>query len=129
MKKVSYASPDAGRFASRLLIGRRILLIESTHELPAALRGIAGALLSVSTFRLMTLETLYRTQPDVILAPLLSDGFDIIDVGTRLLEFGCDVPLRAFCGPVPNRTLVRREVLQACDGLDFDLLEVGPLRN
>lgn len=93
------------------------------------LRGVTGTSLSVATLASLTWDMLNRTQPEVVLAPLLTDAFDIIDVGRRLMQLGYTGALRAFCQPVPNRHLIRSEVQGACHLLDFDLLEVTPPRN
>ncbi len=64
--------------------------------------------------------------PDMVLAPLLAVGFDVLDVALRLHDLGFGGRLRAISPLLPNPGVVTREVAHLCPGLDFELLEIDP---
>lgn len=63
--------------------------------------------------------------PDIVMAPLLSGAFDIMDIIDRLLRFGFRGRLVAVASQLPNARAVRREVGAECQGFHFDLVEVA----
>ncbi len=65
-----------------------------------------------------------RTNPDVVLCPLVAKGFDALDVALRLQELKFDGRMRAICPPLPDPQVVLREVHILCPELDFNLLEI-----
>ena len=66
-------------------------------------------------------ETLALIQPDVVLAPLVSAGFDCFDLAAVLVEAGYKGRFRAAAARIPDPGLVRRDVAAHFPGLDFDL--------
>lgn len=116
--------PQPGGFS---LAGRRILVVDPSQELPQALRGVSGATITITRFAMIDADLLSRVQPDVILAPLVSPGHDILDLARQLDKVGYTGPLRAYSPPLPNVALVCAEVKQIWSGRDFDILEI-PLR-
>lgn len=117
-----------GLRAEEVLSGRRILLVENTLSLPAALRGVTGASLTVVPAGAISRALLEKHNPEIVLAPLMTDEFDIFDLARKLGTLGYAGALRAFCAPLPRPALVRAEVRSVCPGLDFDLLEIDPGR-
>lgn len=109
------------------LAGRRILIVDPSQELPQALRGVTGANITIARVSMIDAALLARVQPDVILAPLVSPGHDILDLARLLDKVGYTGPLRAYSPPLPNVALVCAEVKQIWGERDFDILEV-PLR-
>lgn len=76
----------------------------------------------------ITAEALRRLQPDVVLAPLVGEGFDCFDVAEALCAAGYTGPFRAVVPYVPDPALVKREIAACCPHLDFDLVILGNLR-
>ena len=108
------------------LAGRRVLLIDVPLELMAALPALARAELDSVSFGKVDIDLIARIDPELVLAPLVGSGFDILDVGSLLLRCGYLGPLRALTAPLPNLNTVRNEVRSHCVGLDFDLLVMSP---
>ncbi|MDP1667728.1 hypothetical protein [Phaeovulum sp.] len=101
---------------------RRILLIDPRHPQPMALRGLKGADITFATLAAVDAGLLDRTTPDVVLAPLMTPSFDVLDLARRLRALGYRGQLRAFTPNIPDPHLVRSEIASACPGLDFDLI-------
>lgn len=94
--------------------------------MPLALRGVAGASVTIARLAMIDAALLARATPDVVLAPLLSPEHDILDLARLLHKHGYSGALRAYCQPVPNARLIRAEVQQIWAEVDFDILEVHP---
>lgn len=66
---------------------------------------------------------LARHAPQVIVAPLFTAGFDLLDFAAGLVRLGYAGSLRALSPPLPNPGLVRRELRAAAPGLDIDFYD------
>lgn len=62
--------------------------------------------------------------PDIILAPLLGQGFDALDLAVMLEEFQFEGRFRALCPTLPNPKLVMAEIQLLCPSVDFDLFVI-----
>lgn len=60
--------------------------------------------------------------PDLVLSPLMSKGFDAIDVAERLRAADFAGRYCAVANDVPNADIIRREVKSIAPQLAFDLL-------
>jgi hypothetical protein len=70
-------------------------------------------------------ERLTRTpRPCLVLSPLFWAGSDVMEVARVLSSLDYDGPYRVFSAPLPNPSLVEREVRTAFPELDFGLLEL-----
>lgn len=67
-------------------------------------------------------ETLKEYQPDIILSPLVGDDFDAIEIAQVLSELKFEGRYRVVSDTLPNAGIVKREVAEHADGLDFDVL-------
>ena len=103
---------------------RNILLVEPAHEVPVALEGIEGLRVTVVEFASIDAALLAGGAPDVILAPLLSTRFDILDLARQLIALEYRGALRAYSLPLPDPELIRSEVMAECPHLDFAIFEV-----
>lgn len=74
-----------------------------------------------ATFEALDAALLASARPDMILSPLVGDGFDALEVARRLVELGFRGKYRALAGDVPNPDAVREEVREAAPDLDFDV--------
>ncbi|MFZ5751263.1 MAG: hypothetical protein ACOY5U_09370 [Pseudomonadota bacterium] len=68
---------------------------------------------------------LERLQPDLVLAPLLGEGFDILDVAQALTAAGYAGRLLAICPKLPNPRGVQAELRGHCKGFSVELLQLG----
>jgi len=105
---------------------RSILLVEPARELPVSLRGIEGLNLTVAQWETITTDLLVSVAPEMILAPLLSVRFDILDLARLLKTLGYCGALRAYCAPLPNTKVIRSEIKAEFPDLDFTIFEVPP---
>ncbi len=103
---------------------RHILLLDPMHQLPPALRGLAGAEVYVAGSESLTAEFLAQVAPDVVLLPLIAQRGDVFDLAGRLLELGYRGAIRAYCAPLPNARLIRDEVRARFPALDFEVIEL-----
>ncbi len=101
---------------------RKSLVIKSRQPLPAALRGPDGNEVSFATFAMVDGELLARLGPDVVLAPLMTSSFDVLDLALRLVTLGYRGTLRAVTRKIPNPRLVEHEIASAYPELSFELI-------
>lgn len=102
---------------------RRILVIDP-HQPLSAPHGVKGAEIGRATLVEVDQDLLARLCPDVVLAPLMTQDFDILDLARRLRALGYRGRLRAYAPRIPDPHLVQREISAACPGLDFDLIVI-----
>ncbi|MBW6507417.1 MAG: hypothetical protein K0B00_11780 [Rhodobacteraceae bacterium] len=69
---------------------------------------------------------LVRLRPDVVLAPLMTPSFDMLDLARMLWMLDFRGQVRALTPAIPDPHLVCSEIMAACPGLDFDLIVVKP---
>lgn len=108
------------------LDGRRVLLIDLPPDMVATIPGVARMDPQTARFKDVDIDLVARHDPELVLAPLVGQGFDILDVGALLLRCGYLGPLRALTTPLPNLNSIRAEVRTHCVGLDFDFLVMSP---
>ncbi|MDP5084556.1 MAG: hypothetical protein NWQ23_03975 [Yoonia sp.] len=77
-------------------------------------------------FDTLTEEALEGFAPDIILSPLLANGFDALDIAARLQGFGFKGRYRVVAAPVPNADVVLADIRTHAPDIDFDLLLVPP---
>lgn len=98
-----------------------LLLVDPARELPSSLKEISGQAIQVLQYDQITAQKMVKLRPELVLAPLLSERFDILDLAKRLEEFGFTGKLRAYSRPLPNISAIRQEVRAAHPQLDFDI--------
>ncbi|WP_373356945.1 hypothetical protein [Pseudoroseicyclus sp. CXY001] len=59
--------------------------------------------------------------PDLVVSPLLAEGFDALDLARRLAELGYRGRYRAVALSLPDPGLVQDEVRAVAPDLDFDV--------
>lgn len=75
----------------------------------------------------LTADLLHELSPDVILSPLVTHTFDVMDVAAQLSRLGYRGRYRAIAECLPSPELVLAEVaIQAAD-IDFDILNIDQL--
>jgi len=63
--------------------------------------------------------------PKLVLTPLISAKNDAIEIAAALSRFGFTGRYRAVISSLPDKEMVRREVVAAVSGFDFDVVELG----
>lgn len=64
-----------------------------------------------------------QMEPSVVISPLLTSGFDCIDLAEKLEQAGFSGQYRAMSQRrIPRPDLVIQEIRQLCPTLDFDLI-------
>ncbi|AML52673.1 hypothetical protein RC74_16635 [Falsihalocynthiibacter arcticus] len=76
------------------------------------------------SFDEMSQRLLESFEPDIILTPLLGQGFDALDLAVILEQYKYKGRFRALCPKLPNPDLVMREIQSLCPSVDFDLFVV-----
>jgi hypothetical protein len=69
----------------------------------------------------LTYALLQQIQPQVILSPLVTDGFDAVDVAMKLQAFGYLGRYRVVTEDLPNMRMVICEIQSSAPRLDIDL--------
>ncbi|OCX62274.1 hypothetical protein BFP70_13930 [Thioclava sp. SK-1] len=105
---------------------RRILVIEPSQELPLALRGVTGVSITIARLRSLDSEFLTRTAPHVVLSPLLTAEFDILDLTRRLQSLGYRGHLRAYTPRLPDVHVICKEVATIWPELNFEVYQIDP---
>ena len=75
----------------------------------------------------LTAAKLAEINPDLVLSPVVTARFDCLDVAHLLSSLGFSGSYRAIARSLPDPEVVRREVLGACPGLDFDITALPKL--
>lgn len=93
-------------------------------------RGRFGKDIEVVDFAAVTAELLKSFDPHFVVSPILTSGFDILDLGTLLWQLRYKGAYRVLTEvALPNPGIVLREVRSQCPGLDVDLLAMDKLRS
>jgi len=99
-----------------LVVGDLVRWKDKGHEIPE----IDG--FHFVDFEDVTLETLRRIRPQVILSPLLGRTFDAVEVARRLESMGYGGRYRVVTDGVPEPDVIKREVSAIAPQLDFAVL-------
>lgn len=92
--------------------------------------GRFGRDIEVVDFSAVTADLLKKFDPHFVVSPILTSGFDILDLGTRLWQLRFKGAYRVLTEvSLPNPGLVLREVRGHFPGLDVDLLAMDSLRS
>ena len=76
----------------------------------------------------VTGDLLDRLRPDVVLSALMAEGFDALDLAATLAALSYRGAYRSIGVDLPNPAAIRREVMAAAPGLDFEILLISPER-
>lgn len=94
----------------------------------ASARGRFGKDIEVVDYASVTAELLKEFDPHFVVSPILTAGFDIVDLGTLLWQLRYKGAYRVLTEvALPNPGIVLREVRSQCPGLDVDLLAMNKL--
>ncbi len=104
--------------------GERIMMVGAMPTLDAHLRDSGCESIVSVAYSNLTATTIAQVRPDLVLAPLLGPGFDIVDIGVRLEAMGYNARLSAVTVPLPDAVAVAREIRNQFRNLEFALIEL-----
>lgn len=103
-----------------------ILVVGKPSNWTALARALPrGVTLRFDPIEALTPAHLRELKPDLVLSPLLGDGFDAVEVAQRLAKAGFQGRFRVVAPPLLNPEVVRAEVQEAAEEIDFDLMVMG----
>ncbi|MDZ4097018.1 MAG: hypothetical protein U1D35_19150 [Paracoccaceae bacterium] len=76
----------------------------------------------VARFTAINSPLLQRVTPTCVVFSLFADGFDTLQLVSRLQDMGYRGRVFALCPPLPNRMMVLAELRNAAPGLRIELL-------
>jgi hypothetical protein len=122
ISKNAIAHPSFPDAQARDLLRRRqrVLILDcpdSAMHLTGTLSGPVYA-----QWRFLGANMLANVRPDAILAPLISRGWDIVDLGAHLHGLRWTGDVFALTLPLPRAELVLRETRAVCPGLSLHLI-------
>lgn len=74
----------------------------------------------------LSAEFIAKYQPDVILSPLVTSKYDVIELAIKLEQLNYEGRFRAITAPLPNPDIIVSEIRFECPALDFDLIVLQP---
>lgn len=108
---------------SILVVGNIDPWLDANNELPL----IKDTIFCV--FSDMNAAFIEQHRPDMILSPLVTSQFDVMDLAIKLDQINYEGCFRAICAPLPDPEIILAEVRFECPALDFDLIVVNPKQN
>jgi hypothetical protein len=67
-----------------------------------------------------------RVGPEIVVAPLFAEEFDVIDLIQKLEGLGYSGQITALAGPMPNRSGIEAEIARTCRTATFSLHLLPP---
>jgi len=106
-----------------LRLAHTVLVVEA----PGALRLLddnpARQGVVLTQLRMLNSRMLAQVAPDAVIGPLISDGWDGLDLAIALEEMGYRGELYILSRPLPRAGLVLREMRACCPMLSIALIE------
>jgi hypothetical protein len=103
--------------------GPRVLVVgpvAGPGDLPAAC-GRAESIVALPWARLSA-AVVAEIAPGLVIAPLMAEGVDFLDIGARLRAAGYAGPVHVLAPPLPDPAAVLRELRCQFPGLDLTIL-------
>ncbi|MFZ1663439.1 MAG: hypothetical protein WAT77_15935 [Paracoccaceae bacterium] len=104
----------------------KVLLIDPTGETRQTVEGFGPNKLTSTSFKDFSLQRLAEERPDVVITPLLSDTFDVLDVGALLTISGFEGRILAITPPLPNLPSIVSEIRAQLLHINFSLVVSQP---
>jgi len=121
LRVVTQQGPADERFGSA---GDRVLVVEAIRMVPQAVMTDPYLSIVLAPFRAIDPGFIVRTAPQVVVAPLFGNGFDILDVCARLIRCSFRGRVVALSHPLPDREGVLREIRGESGRIEVDLIEI-----
>lgn len=68
-------------------------------------------------------------RPDIVLSPLVTSQFDVLELAIKLDQLNFEGRFRAITAPLPAPEIILSEIRFECPALDFDLIVLQPGQN
>lgn len=107
------------------LNGTRLRILAVGNVSPSVFDPDLTGAIRIVRFADLTPQLLADWQPEIVLSPLVGDGFDCFDLAEILTGAGFAGRYRAAVAALPDPSVVRREIAAQFPTLDFDVLVVG----
>lgn len=117
--------PQAGPLSVVASTGRRrrVLLVGPTRQAGSTLAA-EGDLLIHARLPFLTAAFLAEVRPDLIVAPLIGPGWDVLDLAEALRQAGWRGALAIQSRPLPRAELVLDEVRALYPGIEVSLSDL-----
>ena len=102
-----------------------ILVVGYSGDWTALRRNVTGEALRFVGFDELTPRLLRELAPSLLIAPLMGDGFDAVDVAHRLGAADFQGRLHVLTPPIPAPGAVQAEIQEAAGGVGVDLMILG----
>ena len=112
---------DPAQFSAKIIRLRPIWIVgprSTAEEIPSHLRVRSVAFVEISRARIMS------DAPGAVLAPLITEEFDLLDLAEALVACGFSGTLVALSRPLPRAGLIVQEIKALCPGLDVRIAEL-----
>lgn len=76
----------------------------------------------ICTIDELTPELFNNHHPDIVLSPLVTSQFDVMELAIKLDHLNFEGQFRAITAPMPNPEIILSEIRFECPALDFDLI-------
>lgn len=118
-KKIRVANASSGQETRTLIVG-------DIQRWASDGRDIAGdADYSYTSFASLSRELLADIAPDLVLSPLVSKDFDVIDLARHLADLDYTGSFRVILDRIPDAAIIKAEVTLVAPHLDFDIYELS----
>lgn len=104
----------------------KVLLIDPSGETRQFVESLAPSKLTSTSFKDFSLLHLAEMRPDIVVTPLLTATFDILDVGALLTLSGFEGRIIAITPPLPNLASVVGEIRDQLAHIDFRVVISQP---
>lgn len=105
-----------------LVVGNVELLLSAEPKLPRSSDTIYCVIAD------LTKAFLEHHQPHIILSPLVTSQYDVMELAILLDRLNYTGRFRVLTAPLPDPSIILDEVCFECPALDFDLIYVEPGR-
>lgn len=111
--------------ASVLNVVKTVLIVDAEAALSFLPRRPQEQAIVLTQRKLLSETMLRNVKPDLIISPLITPEWDVVDLGLHLQSLGYTGKFFALTKPLPRAELVLREVSAVCPRLKIQLLEVN----
>lgn len=124
-KSIDTAFHAANAIDVALKNARTVLIVDAPEALSLLQEKPGLQSVVMTQKRMLSSDMIATVNPSAIIGPLITDEWDIVDLGILLETMGYTGDLYAMTRPLPRAELVVREVGAICRGLKVRLLETG----
>ena len=102
-----------------------VLLIEASLAMSLLAPRPGGQSVVITHRRLLSVRMLQTVRPDIIVAPLIAEHWDLVELAAALEEMGYHGKIHALTPPLPRGELILSELSALYPKLGFGLLEAA----